>query len=125
MARQSVLEHPETSDRESAPLSGGLEEQPLKDRVLVVLVLPSDLLLLVVPVDEVEHDRVGLPDHEVAIAVVDERRDAPIGVVLRVRRRLLLVVEDVEVNGLIGETELLEDERDLPEMPAVAKLVRG
>ena len=86
-------------------------------------VYDHDVVVSIVGCDAFIRD--NIPENEVVILVVNDRRYAPIGVVLRVRRRLLLVVEDVEVNGLIGETELLEDERDLPEMPAVAKLVRG
>ena len=100
--------------RKDVPLSGGLEEEPLEEVELLALVDDAELALLVVALGEVIDDRGGLPDHEVAIAVVDERRDAPVGVVLCVLRCLLLALAEVEIDGLVGEAELLEHERDFP-----------
>ena len=43
------------------PLTGGLEEQPLDEGVLVLLVRDAELMLLVELVDEIQDDRAGLP----------------------------------------------------------------
>ena len=91
-----------------------MEEEPLDQRVFLLVARHGQLLLGVVFVDEVEVDRVGLPDHEVAVVVVDERRDAPVGVVLGVLLILLLVLAEVEVDGAVVEAELLEDDDYLP-----------
>ena len=106
------------TDRNSnryAPLPRRLEEEPLDERVPLPLVGDGQPLLRVVLVDEVEEDRAGLPDDEVAVLVVDEGGDAAVRVQLRVRGRRLLVLGKVEVDGLVGEPELVEQERDLPE----------
>ena len=106
-------EQPDEGTRHS-PLPGRLEEEPLEESELVVLVRHAELVLLVVLLDEVEEDRVGLPDNEVVVLVVHKRRDTPVRVQLRVLRRLLLALAEVEVNALVGEPELLKDERDFP-----------
>ena len=46
--------------------------------------------------------------------MVDDRRDAAVRVVLGVRGRLVLAALEVEVDGLVGQAELLEDDGDLP-----------
>lgn len=46
--------------------------------------------------------------------MIDERRNAPVGVVLRVCGCLLLELVEVEVDALIGEVKLGQDEGDLP-----------
>ena len=54
------------------------------------------------------------PDREVVVLVVDERRDAAVGVVLGVLWRLVLALLEVEVDRLVSQAELLQDEGDLP-----------
>ena len=96
-------------------MSRGLEEQPLDEGELVVAAVGKcKLLLRIVLVNEVEHDRVGLPDDKVAILVVDKGRDAAVRVVLGVRGLLVLGGVEVEVDGLVGEPELFEDDSDFP-----------
>ena len=95
-----------------AHLAGGLEEKPREQRVPLLVARHGQPLLGVVLVGEVEHDRVGLPHHEVVVVVVDERRDAPVGVVLGVFRGLLLALGEVEEDVLVGEAELFQHERD-------------
>ncbi len=97
-----------------APLAGRLEKEPLDERVAVLLVRDGQPLLVVVAVDEVEHYRVRLPDHEVAVVVVDERGDAPVGAVLGELGGLLLALLEDEVDGLVREPELFQDKCDLP-----------
>ena len=46
--------------------------------------------------------------------MVDDRRDAAVGVVLGVLGGLVLALLEVEVDGLVGQAELLKDEGDLP-----------
>ena len=105
---------------EDAPLAGGLEEEPLQLVDLLLETLDGDLALRIVLVNEVSQDRVRFPiqklgqpgplivsrdwptkhapDDKVIVAVVDERRDAPVRVVLCVLRRLLLALLEVEVD---------------------------
>ena len=92
-----------------------MEEEPLDERILILLVHNPHLPLGVVSVDDVQEDRTRLPDDEVAVLVVDEGGDAAVRVQLRVRGRRLLVLGEVEVDGLVGEPELVEQERDLPD----------
>ena len=99
-----------------APLAGRLEEEPLDEVVALLLVRDGDALLGVVLVDEVEDDRVGLPEREVAVVVVHERGDAPVRVEIRERRLLVLARGEVEVDGLVGQPELFEHEGDFPEI---------
>lgn len=54
------------------------------------------------------------PDDEVGVRVVDQRRYAPVRIVRGVRGALLLVSVEVEVDGLVFETELAEHEGDFP-----------
>lgn len=54
------------------------------------------------------------PDDEVVVPVVNQRWDAPIRVVLRVLRALLLLLAEIKVLGFVREAELFEDECDLP-----------
>ena len=56
----------------------------------------------------------SVPENEVAVLVIDDRRNATIGVVLDVLWRLLLVFIEVEVDGVVGQPELFEDDGDLP-----------
>ena len=91
-----------------APLAGRLEEEPLDEVVALLLVRDGDALLGVVLVDEVQEDCIRLPEHEVSVLVVDDRRDASIRVVVDVRRLLLLVLAEVEIDRLVGQSELLE-----------------
>ena len=97
-----------------APLAGRLEEEPLDEVVALLLVRDRDALLGVVLVDEVEDNRVGLPEREVAVVVVHERGDAPVRVEVRERRLLVLARGEVEVDGLVGQPELFEHEGDFP-----------
>ena len=90
-------------------------------------------MLGVVLLDEVRQDRAGLPGdgsdehglrrrcgimdvpkHEVVVLVVDDRGDTSVRVVLRVLGGLVLTLAEVEVDGVVGQTELLEDGGDLP-----------
>ena len=96
-------------------MSRRLEEKPLDEGVSLLLVRDSEPLLGVVLVDEVKENGIGLPDDEVAVLVVDESGDAAVRVQLRVRGRRLLVLGKVEVDGLVGEPELVEQERGLPD----------
>ena len=101
--------------------------------VLLVGTRDRDTVLRVVLVDEVLHDSAGLPDDtveqlerqrirnpqnipddEVVVGMVDERRDTPVRVVLCVLRALVLVFVGVEVYELVVETEFAEDEGDFP-----------
>ena len=82
--------------------------------MFLVLVCHREALLGVVLVDEIEEDRVRLPEHEVSVLVVDDRRDAPVRVVVDVRGLLLLLLAEVEINRLVGQSELFENDRDFP-----------
>lgn len=95
-------------------MSRRLEKEPLEEGVFIVPIRYTELVLLVVFLEEVEEDRVGLPNYEVIVLVVDEGRDTAIWVQLRVLGRFLLELGEVEVDALVRESELLEDERDLP-----------
>ena len=97
-----------------APLARRLEEEPLDEVVALLLVRDGDALLGVVLVDEVEDDRVRLPEREVAVVVVHERGDAPVRVEVRERRLLVLARGEVEVDGLVRQPELFEHEGDFP-----------
>lgn len=55
-----------------------------------------------------------MPKNEIAVLVIDNSRNASVGVVLDVLWRLLLVFIEVEVDGVVGQPELLEDDSDLP-----------
>lgn len=46
--------------------------------------------------------------------MVDEGRDTAVGIELCVLRRLLFALLEVEVDALVGQTELCEDEGCLP-----------
>ena len=84
-------------------MSRGLEEQPLDEGELVVAAVGEcKLLLRIVLVNEVEHDRVGLPDDKVAILVVDKGRDAAVRVVLRELGRLVLALVEVQIDRVVG-----------------------
>ena len=95
-------------------MAGRLEEEPLDEVVALLLVRDRDALLGVVLVDEVEQDRAALPDHKVAVLVVDERGDASIRVELCVFGRFVLLLGEVEVDGLVGQSERFEHHRDFP-----------
>lgn len=95
-------------------MTGRLEEQPLDKRGLLLIVSDREPLFGVVLVDQVEQDRVTLPDCVVAVVVVDQRGDAAIGVVLRVRGSLMLSFREVEKDGLVGKAEFLQDEGNFP-----------
>ena len=123
-----------------APLSGCLEEKPLQLMVLLVGIRDRDTVLGVVLVDEVLHDSAGLPDDtveqlerqrarklwnlpddEVVVGMVDERRDTPVRVVLCVLRALVLVFVGVEVYEFVFEAEFAQDEGDLP-VPSIMRM---
>ena len=61
----------QTRSRRCSPLAGRLEEEPLGEGCLLLLVADRQFVLLVVLVDEVEKDRVALPDCEVTVVMVD------------------------------------------------------
>ena len=82
-------------------MAGRLEEEPLDEVVALLLVRDGDALLGVVLVDEVEDDRVGLPEREVAVVVVDDSWYPAIRVVLRVFRSPVFRFSKIEVNRLI------------------------
>ena len=69
------------------------------------------------PRDEVLGRGQNSPDGEVAVLVVDEGRDAAVGVVLGMRLSLLLALAEVEVDRLVVESELLEHDHHLPMDP--------
>ncbi len=106
-------------------MAGRLEEQPLDERVLVLPIRDREPLLLVVPVDEVQQDRARLPDHEVAVVVVDERRDASVRIVLGVLGCLVLALVEDEVDTFVGEAELFEDKCDFPVRGSRRQRVHG
>ena len=85
-------------------------------RYAVVISLGSrveaKLVVLVIVLLQVEQDRRCLKDNEVVPLAIDERRDAPVGVVLGVFRGLLLALGEVEEDVLVGEAELFQHERD-------------
>ena len=56
----------------------------------------------------------GAPKNKVTVLMVDNRRDTAIGIVLGVLGLLVLAAGEVEVDGLVGKTELLKNEYDLP-----------
>ena len=93
-------------------LSGRLEEQPLHERRAVLLArdvrAERDPPLGVVLVREIHDDRVGLPEREVAVVVIDECRNAPVGVQENVRRLLVLQRGEVEVETFVREAELFK-----------------
>ena len=97
-----------------APLAGSLEEEPLEEGVLKLLVRNSQALLGIVFVGEVKEDGVGLPYGEVGVVVVDECGNAPVRVEGRVGGSLLLAFGEVEVDGLVGQAELLKYECNFP-----------
>ena len=88
-------------------------------------------MVLVVVLDEIQDDRVRLPvqtkvrsmpndvrqcahvpKDEVTIVVIDQGGDTAVGVVLSVL--IALDVAELEVTRLVGKTELVEYEADLP-----------
>ena len=95
-------------------MSRGLEEQPLDERVLLLLIGNRKSLLRVVLVREVEKNGVGLPEDEVPIVMVNQGGDTAVRVVLGVFRSLLLVLAKVEVDRLVRESKLFENVDDLP-----------
>ena len=54
------------------------------------------------------------PEREVVVVVVDDGRDAAVGVELGVLRPLLLALLEVEIDRLVRETELFKDNGDFP-----------
>ena len=95
-------------------MAGGLEEEPLDHGVAVVLRRGGEPALRVVPLGEVKDDGAGLPNREIAVVVVDERRGAPVRVVLGVRGGLVLALVEFEEDGVEGEPELLEHDGYFP-----------
>ena len=75
--------------------------------------IASDSLRACVSVGGREEGR-GAPNREVAVLVVDERRNAPVRVVLGVRLGLLVALLEVEIHGLVAQAELFEHDCDLP-----------
>ena len=59
-------------------------------------------------------DTQSVPQHEIVVLVVNDRGNAPVGVVLDVLEVLLFVLSEVEVDGMVGGVELLENNGDFP-----------
>lgn len=112
-------------------LPGRLEEQPLKLLRSVGLGDCRDLVLCVVLVDEVSNDCARLPvvlmsmrgrgmgtksvpEDEIVVLVVDDGRDATVRVELDVLGRLLLILFEVKIYGVIGQAEFFENDGNLP-----------
>lgn len=87
------------------------------DRVVVRLDGEAEAVLRVVVAGEVAQDGEPLKDGEAAAVVVDDGRDAAVGVEGRVPGLLLRVLGDVDglvgVRGAVGFLELLEEDRGL------------
>ena len=96
------------------PLPRRLEEEPLDERVPLLLVGNRQPLLRVVLFDKIEKNSIRLPDDEVSVLMIDEGGDATVRVELGVFGGLVLVLAEVEVDRLIGEPEFLEYSHDLP-----------
>lgn len=71
-------------------------------------------MVLVVLADQVEQCRVGLPDGNILVLVVDQGGNATVWIVLGVFWLLVLTLVEVEVDGVVCETELLEDNGNFP-----------
>lgn len=63
---------------------------------------------------QVNNDSARLPQHEVAVRMIDYGWNAPVGIILGELRCLVLSFGDVEVDGVVCETELLQDVGDFP-----------
>ena len=100
--------------RKDIPLSGRLEEEPLDERIPLLLIGDGQPLLRVVFVSEIEKDGIGLPHGEVAVLVVDQSRDAAVRIVLCELLGLLHVGREVIVDVAVIKAELLENDGDLP-----------
>ena len=96
------------------PLARRLEEDPLHHLVPVALVGERQLVLLVVLVGDVQQDGAALKEDKVIVGVLDEGGIASVRVVLCVLALLVLALLEVEVDGFVGEAELLQREFDLP-----------
>ena len=96
------------------PLSRRLEEEPLDERIPLLLVGDGQPLLRVVFVSEIEKDGIGLPHGEVAVLVVDQSGDTAVRVQLGMLGGLLLILAKIEIDGLVGKPKFLEEERDFP-----------
>ena len=55
-----------------------------------------------------------VPDREVSVGVVDERRETAVRIELGVFGPLVLALGDVDCDSVVLEAELLEDNGDLP-----------
>lgn len=95
-------------------LTRGLEEEPLEKLVLLAFIGHGESLLLIVSVDEVEQDSIGLPENEVVVAMVNNGWNTTVRVQFEVIRVLLLGSLEVEEDGLKSKSKLLEDGSDLP-----------
>lgn len=56
----------------------------------------------------------NVPEHEIVVLVVDDRGNASVRVELGVLGTLVLGLAEVEVDGVVGQPELLEHGGDLP-----------
>lgn len=57
----------------------------------------------------------SVPEDEIVVLVVDDGRNAAVGVELDVLGRLLLVLLEVKVYGAVGQAEFFENDGNLPE----------
>lgn len=55
-----------------------------------------------------------IPDSQVGIMMIDQRRDAAVGVDLEILGALVLALLEVKVNALVREPEVLKYEDDFP-----------
>ena len=58
--------------------------------------------------------QIRLPDNEVVVAVVDDSRDAAIGVVLGELGSFVLAFLEVKIDRFVRQAKLREHESDLP-----------
>ena len=60
------------------------------------------------------YGELDVPKNKVTVLVVDNCGDTTVGIVLGVLGLLVLAAGEVEVDGLVGKTELLKNKDDLP-----------
>ena len=83
-----------------------------------------DLVLFVVPIDEVPKYSVRFPEDEVVVPVVDERRDLGVGVVLCVLWELMFTCLERQIASRVGEAKFFEDYRAFPVMKTTVEATR-
>ena len=65
----------------------------------------------------------SVPEDEIVVLVVDDGRDTTVGVEFDVLGRLLFVLFEVKVYGVVGQAEFFENDGDLPAYRMSERLV--